>query len=192
MKFDQLYDKLILELNQSTMHSALQKHEIMRDKNPVASLRAKQFASRVDRRTRDNGLQIQLTSNPSSNNLLSQFYVSLEDAHAKNPPTQISIRGLALSDPDGTGKSQEIEMIYDLTDGTLTKWNGDYEVGKLWLRTRSSAENLAKFIRNRTKVSVSWKNMDFLRGSDHLSQHADTRYSYDKIKSHTNYGSTKV
>lgn len=187
MKFNELYDKLILELKQSTMHSALQKHEIMRDKNPVASLRAKQFASRVDRRTRDNGLQIELTSNPSSNNLLSQFYVSLEDAHANNP-TQISIRGLSLSDPsDGTGKSQEIEMIYDLTDGTLTKWNGDYKVGKLWLRTRSSAENLAKFIRNRTKVSVSWKNMDFLSGIDHLSQHNDTRYSHDKIKSHTNY-----
>jgi hypothetical protein len=185
MKFDELYDKLILELNQSTMHSALQKHERIRGKNPVAATRAGEFAHKITNRMRDRGMMIEVTSNPKSKMVSNQMYVSLESAEFHGDDQPIMIHGLSLSDPDEQESSTKIMMTFDVENGELSQYFDGSYTEKLWLQTRTHAENLAKFIRREVGIPVSWKSMDFLSGIDNLSQHNDTRYGYDKIKSHT-------
>lgn len=181
MEFDTLYEKLLLEISQATRHSALMKHQDMRDRNPIAGKRAHEFSKKLDNDTRNRGMRIEVTNNPKSNKIHAQKDISLENAHEDGD--EIIISGMSLYDwGSREERSEMIELSFNPTTGELNQiFNGGH-TEKLWLRTRSHAENLARFIRRETGVNVSWKSMNFLHAMDYLNQHGDTRYSHDNTK----------
>ena len=58
MEFDKLYRSILKELNQSTVNSALLKHQDIKGKNPVAKSRAEDFSKRARNQGEKRGILI--------------------------------------------------------------------------------------------------------------------------------------
>jgi len=182
MEFDKLYESLLNELNQSTINSALLKHQSIKDKNPVAKSRAEDFSKRAEKQGAKRGLKIRTISNKDSKRTAdySNYYIEGAMDHSGD---YLRFKALMV-DPYEDRKSKPAELTYDTNDNTLSVIEDAYGTEytkQLWLLSRTDAENLSKTIKKYTGMNVSWKNMDFISSGDYSNQHANTRYDMDKL-----------
>jgi hypothetical protein len=158
-----LYDEIILELSQNTINSALLKHQDIKDKNPVAKSRAKDFSERVKKQGNKKGFLIRTTANPKSKSISDYMNYYMEGASINDDGDIINIKALAV-DPYDNATSKLTQLEYFVNSNSL-RLGDDSERGwgeKIWLQSRTDAENLSKTIKKYTGVNVSWKNMDFV------------------------------
>ena len=175
-----LYENMIVELNQSTVNSALLKHQDIKDKNPVSKSRAEDFSKRAERQGEKRGLKIRTTSDKDSKRTANYSHYYIEGAELDD--NLIKITALMV-DPYEDRKSKPAELTYDTNNNTLSvieDVNSGY-TKQLWLLSRTDAENLSKTIKKYTGMNVSWKNMDFIHSGDYSNQHSNTRYDMDKL-----------
>lgn len=181
MEFERLYESLMNELNQSTVNSALLKHQDIKDKNPVAKSRAEDFSKRAKRQGEKRGVLIRTTINKESRRTTNYANYYIEDIAIDNGTMRIKA---LMVDPFEDKKSKLAQLIYDTNSNTLTAIKDAYDseyTEQLYLLSRTDAENLAKTIKKYTGMNVSWKNMDFVSSGDYSNQYSDTRYDMDKL-----------
>jgi hypothetical protein len=178
MEFDKLYESLLNELNQSTINSALLKHQSIKDKNPVAKSRAEDFSKKSKEYSTKRGKIIHTTLDPNSRSTSNYKNYYLEKANSSRSDEGVfKIKALRVDPYDDTPMG-ETYIMYDTNSNTLKEMRDGQQ---LFLHSRTDAEALAKFIRNETGVNVSWKNMDFVHSGDYSNQHANTRYDMSKL-----------
>jgi hypothetical protein len=176
-----LYEEIILELSQTTINSALLKHQDIEDKNPVAKSRSKDFSERTKKLGEKKGFLIRTTTDPKSRTTSNYMNYYIEGASIEDDI--INIKALMV-DPYNVTKSKSTELEYYIGSNSL-KPAPAAERGwgeKIWLLSRTDAENLSKTIKKYTGMNVSWKNMDFIHSADYSNQYADTRYDMSKLK----------
>jgi hypothetical protein len=173
MAFDKYFYKMIQELNQSTVNSALMKHQSIKDKNPISKNRSEKFSKRAKNQGKKRGTLIRTITNPESRRTADNYYI--ESATQENNYTVIRMKALMV-DPYEDSKSKT-ELVYDVKNNTLytdilaRSMNAesgieeitDYSrLTRLWLLSRTDAQNLWKTIKKYTGINVSWKSMDFV------------------------------
>lgn len=179
MEFERLYESLINELNQSTVNSALLKHQDIKDKNPVAKSRAEDFSNRAERQGSKRGVLIRTTRNKESRTTSNYCNYYIEGAELDDD--FIKFTALAV-DPYEDHKSKRVKLRYSVINNDLYETDdGGFSNSQLYLLSRTDAENLSKTIKKYTNVNVSWKNMDFISSGDYSNQYADTRYDMSKL-----------
>ena len=181
MAFDKYFYKMIQELNQSTVNSALMKHQSIKDKNPVANHRAGELSQRAKRQGEKRGLLIRTRRNPKSRRTSDYANYYIESANSENDGERIIMKALMV-DPFEDHKSEPADLVYYTEDDSLFVKDLHEGVGsQLWLESRTDATNLAKTIKKYTGVNVSWKNMDFISSGDYSNQYDGTRYDMSKL-----------
>lgn len=181
MEFERLYESLMNELNQSTVNSALLKHQDIKDKNPVSKSRAEDFSNRAKRQGSKRGVLIRTKLSAETRRTTDYANYYIEDITNDNGTMRIKA---LMVDPYEDKKSKLAQLIYDTNSNTLTAIKDAYGseyTEQLYLLSRTDAMNLAKTIKKYTDMNVSWKNMDFISSADYSNQYADTRYDMSKL-----------
>ena len=162
MVFEKYFYKMIQELNQSTVNSALMKHQSIEDKNPISKNRSENFSKRAESRGEKRGTLIRTVSNPKYPTTdYANFYI--ESATREKYDTEIKMKALMVDPDEEKGSSEPAELIYSIERNTLySKTRSDRTPKRLWLLSKTDAQNLWKTIKNLTGISVSWKSMDFV------------------------------
>jgi len=162
MEFEKYFYKMIQELNQSTINSALMKHQSIKDKNPISKNRSENFSKRAESQGEKRGTLIRTVSNPKYPTVdYANFYI--ESATRENYSTVIRMKTLMVDPDEEKGSSEPAELIYSVERNTLySKTQSDRTPKRLWLLSKTDAQNLWKTIKNLTGISVSWKSMDFV------------------------------
>ena len=181
MEFDKVYRQILKELNQSTINSALLKHQDIKGKNPVAKSRAEDFSKRAKRQGEKRGLLIRTAKDPNSRSTSNYEHYYIESAIIDDNE-DIIIKALSV-DPYEEKKSEPAELVFYINSGSLRPHPPEKRGWgeKLWLISRTDAQNLSKTIKKYTGINVSWKNMDFINSGDYSNQYADTRYDMMKL-----------
>lgn len=181
MEFERLYESLMNELNQSTINSALLKHQSIKDKNPIAKSRAEDFSKRARSQGEKRGILIRTTTDPNSRRTSNYSNYYIEDITNDNGTMRIKA---LMVDPFKDNESKPAELTYDTNSNTLTaikdRYGSEY-TEQLYLLSRTDAMNLAKTIKKYTGMNVSWKNMEFVSSGDYSNQYDDTRYDMSKL-----------
>ena len=181
MEFDKLYRSILKELNQSTINSALLKHQDIKGKNPVAKSRAEDFSKRARNQGEKRGVLIRTKRSAETTRTADYANYYIESATDDNGV--INMKALMV-DPFEDSASEPAKLRYDTTSNTLSFINDGYGseyAEQLWLQTRTDAMNLSKTIKKYTGMNVSWKNMDFVSSGDYSNQYSDTRYDMDRL-----------
>ena len=186
MEFDKLYRRILNELNQSTVNSALLKHQSIKDKNPVAKSRAEDFSKRAKAQGSKRGVLIRTTTDPNSKSTSNYANFYIESAtiidEFGSGRSDILLKALQV-DPYDEETSKHVELVYYTDSDSLRPWPSAERAwgAKFWLLSRTDAMNLSKTVKKYTDLNVSWKNMDFINSGDYSNQYADTRYDMDKL-----------
>lgn len=182
MEFDKLYRRLIKELNQSTINSALLKHQSIKGKNPIAKSRAEDFSKRARSQGEKRGILIRTKLSAETRRTADYANYYIEGAIDYNKD-YLRFKALMV-DPFEDNESKPAELTYDTNSDTLSvisPGHGTPYGQQLWLQSRTDAMNLSKTIKKYTGMNVSWKNMDFVDSGDYSNQYADTRYDMSKL-----------
>ena len=180
MEFEKYFYKMIQELNQSTINSALMKHQSIKDKNPVAKHRAGEFSQRAKRQGEKRGLLIRTRRNPESRRTSDYANYYIESANSEYYGERIIMKALMV-DPFEDHKSEPADLVYFTEENQLYVKGAGGGDSQLWLESRTDAQNLARTIKKYTGVDVSWKNMDFISSGDYSNQYDGTRYDMSKL-----------
>jgi hypothetical protein len=161
MEFEKYFYKMIQELNQSTINSALMKHQSIKDKNPISKNRSENFSKRAESQGEKRGTLIRTVNNPKYPTTdYANFYI--ESATRQNF-TVVRMKALMVDPDEEKGSLEPAELTYLVESNTLfSKTQNDHSQKQRWLLSKTDAQNLWKTIKNLTGISVSWKSMDFV------------------------------
>ena len=155
---------LLNELDQSTMNSAVMKHQEIKDRNRVARTRSDKFSIKHGQRASKDGKSIRVTS-ANGNNYI--YYIQ----SAKKLDDKTIMIGALKRPVQIDSKFEKAVLSYNLTDDTLRDsmimGMPEYDAPTfsdktiLQLVFKDDAVNLAKSIKQYTGINIPWKNMRF-------------------------------